>query len=79
MTTKEMLQAEIEKLPEAKLGVLLEVARGLADVDEPKSPTKPGLMSRLRKIEIDAPEDFAANLDLYVSGAKQLDRGKDLR
>lgn len=33
MTTKEMLQAEIEKLPEAKLGVLLEVARGLADVD----------------------------------------------
>jgi len=27
-------------------------------------------MSKLKQIKIDAPEDFAANLDLYVSGKK---------
>ena len=30
-------------------------------------------MSQLRKIKINAPEDFAANLDLYLSGEKQTD------
>jgi len=32
---------------------------------------KQGLMTKLRQIQIDAPEDFAANLDLYPSGEKQ--------
>ena len=28
-------------------------------------------MSKLKQIKIDAPEDFAVNIDLYVSGEKQ--------
>ena len=31
-------------------------------------------MSNLKSIKIDAPEDFAANLDLYLSGEKSKDR-----
>jgi hypothetical protein len=27
-------------------------------------------MTKLRQIQIDAPEDFAVNLDLYLSGEK---------
>jgi hypothetical protein len=37
-----------------------------------KRPAKPrSLMATLRGIQIDAPPDFAANLDLYVSGEKR--------
>jgi hypothetical protein len=31
------------------------------------------LMAALRDIHIDAPPDFAANLDLYVSGEKRVE------
>jgi len=30
-------------------------------------------MSRLKGIKIEAPEDFAENLDLYLSGEKRAD------
>lgn len=33
---------------------------------------KPNLLSRLRNITIEGPEDFAANHDLYISGEKQI-------
>jgi hypothetical protein len=33
---------------------------------------KPSFMSRIKRIQIEAPEDFAANLDLYVSGEKRV-------
>lgn len=32
------------------------------------------LMSKLRNIKIDGPEDFAANVDLYLSGEKHSDK-----
>jgi hypothetical protein len=38
---------------------------------EPRGGT-PSLMSRLKRIKIDAPENFAANLDLYLSGEKSV-------
>jgi hypothetical protein len=38
---------------------------------ETKEPTvKPGLLARLQTIQIDGPEDFSENLDLYLSGEK---------
>ncbi len=78
MTTKEALQAELDNLSEEDLTVLLQVARGLADTHEsPKSAQ--GLLSKLQEISIEAPEDFATNLDLYVSGAKRFNHGEDLR
>lgn len=38
---------------------------------------KPSLMSRLRNISIEGPEDFAVNHDLYISGEKRIE--PDLR
>ena len=39
---------------------------------EQERKNKPTLMSQLKSIQIDAPEDFAANLDLYLSGEKSV-------
>lgn len=33
---------------------------------------KPNLLTRLRNISIEDPEDFAANHDLYISKEKQI-------
>ena len=38
-----------------------------------KKDNKPSLMSRLRNISIEGPEDFAANHDLYISGEKRIE------
>lgn len=70
MTTKEMIQAEIEKLSEDELKKLYDVVR---DLNQSKAGNSKGsFMSRLRSIQISAPEDFAANLDLYLSGEKRV-------
>jgi hypothetical protein len=34
---------------------------------------KLGIMAKLREVQIEAPPDFAANLDLYLSGEKSVD------
>jgi hypothetical protein len=39
---------------------------------EQERKNKPTLMSKLKSIQIDAPEDFAANLDWYLSGEKSV-------
>jgi hypothetical protein len=70
MTTKEMIQAEIEKLSEEELRKLYDVVRDLKQSKARHS--KGSFMSRLRSIQISAPEDFAANLDLYLSGEKRV-------
>lgn len=71
MTTKELINAEIEGLSEEELQRVYDVVRRLAE--SKASEQKPGFMSRLKRIEIEAPEDFAANLDLYVSGGKRVE------
>lgn len=38
-----------------------------------KSNRKQSLMTQLKNIKIDGPEDFAANLDLYLSGEKRIE------
>lgn len=61
MTTKELIQAEIEKLSEEDLRKLYLMARELAQSGQVKQ--RESLMSRLRKIQFDAPEDLAVNYD----------------
>jgi hypothetical protein len=76
MMTKERIHAEIDRAPEEDLDELYSlIKRSLAD-QEPRA-SKPGLLDRLKWIQIDAPEDFAANLDLYMSGGKPLAGGQD--
>jgi hypothetical protein len=70
MVSKEIIKSEIEKVPEECLEELYEVV---------KIYTRSGvvnnggsLLSRLRKITIDGPEDFSANIDMYLSGEKSI-------
>lgn len=69
MTTKELIHAELDQLSEENLSQLYVIIKGL---NEP--PTRaPGILSKLKRIRIDAPADFAENLDLYASGEKHVE------
>ena len=68
MTTKELIQAEIEGVREADLEELYKLIRSFA---QSKEADKESIMSKLRKIKIHGPRDFATNLDLYLSGEKR--------
>jgi hypothetical protein len=72
MTTKELIQTELDRLSGEELEELFAVIRRYLQSKHP-SP-KPSLMSQLRAISIDAPEDFAAQHDWYVTGEKRADQ-----
>ncbi len=75
MTTKERLQAEIEHLSEDDMVELLRVIQHRTQTGLQQQPS---LMTKLRQVQIDAPADFAANLDQYASGEKNNGRQTDL-
>jgi hypothetical protein len=77
MTTRELIRAEIESIREEDLDELYRMIRSFAEANTP--PRQPGALSRLKRIKIRAPEDFASHLDLYLSGEKQLAPDQDLR
>jgi hypothetical protein len=76
MTLKERIKAEVDEVSDERLDELYSLVRQFKKEPEPREG-RPSLMSRLKRIKIDAPEDFAANLDLYLSGEKSVD--PDLR
>jgi len=69
MVTREVVQTELERLDSDELSEVYKfIKKNLAPS---KSKTKKkSLMARLKTIKIDAPEDFAENHDLYVTGEK---------
>ena len=68
MRTKELIQAEIDRINEEDLDELYSLVK---DFTQSKQPSrKQSLMAKLRRIRIDAPEDFSTNFDLYASGEK---------
>ncbi len=73
MTTKERVVAQLNKLGEDEMNHLLKIVEHMAQ-KEPQAevPRKPGLLSKLKQIKIEAPEDFASNLDSYTSGEKRI-------
>ena len=71
MTTIELIQGEIAKIPEKDLGELYGLVRDFAATKAAGS--KSSIMAKLREVRIEAPADFAANLDLYLSGEKRVD------
>jgi hypothetical protein len=73
MTTKEAIQAEIESVPEEDLDRLYDWIKSFKRLI-PKDDGRT-FMSKLRSIQIDAPEDFAANLDAYMNGEKSVEEG----
>ncbi len=65
MTTKELIYSEIDQIEEVWLRDFYQVVTLFVQSKQPQK--KPGLMTKLRQIHVDAPEDFAANLDIYLS------------
>lgn len=70
MTTIELIHAEIGRIPEERLGELYGLIQSFA-ASKP-APAGRGIMAKLRDVRIEAPADFAANLDLYLSGEKSV-------
>jgi hypothetical protein len=69
MTTKQLIQAEIENLSDESLDELYKVVKEFVQTS---THQKPSILSKLKQIQIEAPSDFTANLDLYLSGEKQI-------
>jgi len=68
MISKELIKTEIEKVPDDRLAELYSVVKSYAN---PRgNGDARSLMSKLREIAIEAPEDFAENIDLYLTGEK---------
>ena len=69
MSTKELIQAELDTLSDEDLDALYIVIKQFI---QSKRHVKPdSLMATLRDIQIDAPPDLAASLDQYVSREKR--------
>jgi len=62
MTVKELIQAEIDNIPEEKLDEVYQLIKEF--IDKNKSEKK-GILSKLKEIKIQAPEDFSVNFDSY--------------
>ncbi|HEX8465644.1 MAG TPA: hypothetical protein VF627_13585 [Abditibacterium sp.] len=70
MSVKELIEAEISAMDEKQLNELYPIVKQFA---EAKKQAPQSFMSKIRSIpKIDAPEDFATNLDLYMSGEKRV-------
>jgi hypothetical protein len=71
MTTKELLWQRIEQLGEEELEALFALVQQF--LEQRAGGTDDDFLVRLGDIQIDGPEDFAENLDLYLSGEKSID------
>ncbi|HKI31735.1 MAG TPA: hypothetical protein VKA46_07695 [Gemmataceae bacterium] len=71
MTTKERIQAAIDTIGDEDLDELYSVIRNFAATKAAQPTT--GIMAKLKGIKIEAPADFAANLDQYASGEKRVE------
>jgi hypothetical protein len=67
MVTKEMIKSEIDSVPEERLEEIYEIVKYYS---RPTIPSGGTLLSKLKNITIDGPEDFSENLDLCLSGVK---------
>lgn len=70
MTKIEMIYAEIEQVDDTRLDALYEHIKQFTQIT--RKP-KLSLMEELMQIKIQAPSDFAENVDLYLSGEKQFE------
>lgn len=70
MVTREEIKAEVDKVPEEWLEQLYRVVRTFSLARS--SGAKESFLMRLSRIQIEGPEDFAANFDLYLNGSKSI-------
>ena len=62
MTFKQLIQAEIDKIPEEELNELYQLIKEFTDK---KNSTKKGILSQLKQIKIQGLTDFSVNFDKY--------------
>jgi hypothetical protein len=72
MTIKEKILHELDNLNEEELEALYELVQQFLESQETKT-APPTFLERLSRIQIEGPEDFAENIDLYLTGEKQFD------
>lgn len=59
---------KIKALPESeqeRIALLI-----LEEISQQALPKKTGILSKLKQVKIQGPEDFAQNIDLYLNGEK---------
>ena len=66
MVTRELVQAELEHLNANELSKVYRYIKQV-EQDKPKTAKKKSLMASLSAIEIEGPQDFAANHDWYAA------------
>lgn len=71
MITKENIHLEIEKIDDEYIGELYKLVKQF--IAAKVNNQQKSFMSKLKSITIEGPEDFAANLDLYLSGEKSVE------
>ncbi|ALB41058.1 hypothetical protein AA650_11770 [Anabaena sp. WA102] len=64
MITKQMIQEKLKNLTEEQLNQVYGIIEQLSDSEN--AVKKPSLMSKLRKIKIDAPEDFSIQVSVSL-------------
>jgi hypothetical protein len=72
MSTKEKILHELDNLDEEELDALYELVQQFLETQRAKTTSSP-FLEQLSRIQIDGPEDFAENIDLYLTGEKQFD------
>ncbi|MDQ3748669.1 MAG: hypothetical protein M3367_06615 [Acidobacteriota bacterium] len=75
IVTKDKIKEEVEKVPKERLDELYEVVKRFSVPKKRKS--KEEFLANLQNIRIDAPPDFASNIDEYLYGGKEF--GESLR
>jgi hypothetical protein len=73
MTTREKINAELDKLDEADLKEVLLHVKDVVKSRRKKKKRGPGALRALARIKIQGPPDWSRNLDLYLSGEKRLE------
>lgn len=63
MTVKQLIHAEIDNIPEEELDEVYQLIKEFRDKNKSK---KKGILSKLKEIKIQAPEDFSVNFDNYL-------------
>ena len=71
MITKEIVKAEIDKVPEQHLEELFALIRKFEHKKENGGARD--ILESLREIKIQGPKDFSENIDLYLNGEKTIE------
>ncbi len=71
MSTKELIESELQTMDESQLTALYPIVKSIAE--RKSAGEKLSFMEKLGRIQIDAPADFSANHEAYANGEKSVE------